>query len=108
MAGIQSAQINYSNNLMKLNWDPQSVKVSAILQAVSRIGYQAQPYTREARYRLLDQQRSQLLKRLGVSAALGMQIMVISVALYSGDWFGIDPDIAAFCSVSACYWYFRF
>jgi len=96
LAGVQSAQINFSNNLMKLNWDPQIVKVSEILQAVSRIGYQAQPYTREARFRLLDQQRGQLLKRLGVSAALGMQIMVISVALYSGDWFGIDTDIASF------------
>jgi Cu2+-exporting ATPase len=96
IAGIQSAQINFSSNLMKVSWDPQSVKVSAILQAVSRIGYQAQPYTREARYRLLDQQRGQLLKRLGISAALGMQVMVISVALYSGDWFGIDTDIASF------------
>jgi len=94
--GIQSAQINFSNNLMKVEWNPQRLKVSDILQAVSRIGYQAQPYTREARYRLLDDQRGQLLKRLGVSAALGMQIMVISVALYAGDWFGIDVEIATF------------
>ena len=74
----------------------RSVKVSDILQAVARIGYRAQPYTREARYQLLDQQRNQLLKRLGVAAALGMQVMVLSVALYSGDWFGIDADIASF------------
>jgi Cu2+-exporting ATPase len=94
--GIHSAQINFSNNLMKVAWDPQRLKVSDILQAVSRIGYQAQPYTRETRYRLLDEQRGQLLKRIGVSAALGMQIMVISVALYAGDWFGIDAEIATF------------
>ena len=94
--GIHSAQINFSNNLMKVAWDPQRLKVSGILQAVSRIGYQAQPYTRETRYRLLDEQRGQLLKRIGVSAALGMQIMVISVALYAGDWFGIDAEIATF------------
>ena len=94
--GIQSAQINFSNNLMKASWNPQRLKVSDILQAVSRIGYQAQPYTREARYRLLDDQRRQLLKRIGVSAALGMQIMVISVALYAGNWFGIDAEIAIF------------
>ena len=96
IAGIQSAQINFSSNQMKLVWDPQRVKVSDIMQAVTRIGYQAQPYTREARYQLLDQQRNQLLKRLGVAAALGMQVMVLSVALYSGDWFGIDEDIASF------------
>ena len=94
--GVQSVQINFSNNLMKLVWDPQQLKVSEILQAVSRVGYQAQPYTREARYRLLDQQRRQLLKRLGITAALAMQIMVISVALYSGDWFGINAEIASF------------
>lgn len=96
IAGIQSAQINFSNNQMKLVWHPQQVKVSDMMRAVARIGYQTQPYTREARYQLLDQQRNQLLKRLGVAAALGMQVMVLSVALYSGDWFGIDENIATF------------
>jgi len=96
MAGVQSSQINFTSNQMRLVWDPQLVKVSEIMQAVTRIGYQAQPYTREARYQLLDQQRNQLLKRLGVAAALGMQVMVLSVALYSGEWFGIDENIATF------------
>ncbi len=66
------------------------------MQAIERIGYRAQPYTREARFKMLDQQRRQLLKQLGVSAALGMQIMVISVGLYTGDWYGMDADIATF------------
>jgi Cu2+-exporting ATPase len=96
IVGIRSAQINFSSNQMKLVWDPQLVKVSDIIQAVARIGYQAQPYTREARFRLLDAQRNQLLKRFGVAAALGMQVMVLSVALYSGEWFGIDENIATF------------
>jgi Cu2+-exporting ATPase len=96
IAGIQSAHINYSSNQMRLVWSPQRVKVSDIMLAVARIGYQAQPYTREARYQLLDAQRNQLLKRLGVAAALGMQVMVLSVALYSGEWFGIDENIATF------------
>ena len=95
-AGIQSAQINFSSNQMKLVWDPAALKVSDIMQSIARIGYQAQPYTREARFQLLDAQRNQLLKRLGVAAALGMQIMVLSVALYSGNWFGIDQNIASF------------
>jgi Cu2+-exporting ATPase len=95
-AGIQSAQINFTSNQMKVVWDPQRIKVSDIMLAVARIGYQAQPYTREARYQLLDAQRNQLLKRLGVAAALGMQVMVLSVALYSGDWFGIDENIDTF------------
>jgi len=95
-AGIVSAQINFTSNQMKVTWDPQRIKVSEIMLAVARIGYQAQPYTREARYQLLDAQRNQLLKRLGVAAALGMQVMVLSVALYSGDWFGIDENIASF------------
>ena len=96
MSGIQSAQINFSTNQMKLLWDPQRLKISTIMQAIERIGYRAQPYTREARFKMLDQQRRQLLKQLGVSAALGMQIMVISVGLYTGDWYGMDADIATF------------
>ena len=96
LPGIKSADINFSTNRLALEWDPRQIRVSEILQEIHKIGYQALPYTREARIELLDRQRSLLLKRLGVAAALGMQVMVISVALYAGDWFGMDPAIAGF------------
>ena len=33
-----------------------------------------------------------MLRRLGVAGALGMQVMMIAIALYAGDWYGIEES----------------
>ena len=96
LPGIQTAEVNYGTHKLHLSWDPERIKPSRILREIHNIGYHARPYSREAHHQALDQQRSSLLKRLGVSAALGMQIMIISVALYTGEWFGIEPGFEEF------------
>ena len=96
LPGIRSAEVNYSTHKLHLNWDPKRIQPSRILKEIRNIGYGARPYSREAHHHALDQHRSSLLKRIGVSAALGMQIMVISVALYAGEWFGIEPGFEDF------------
>ncbi len=96
LPGVESAQVNFSTHRLGIRWNPSRVRVSDLLTAVHQVGYRALPYTREARRSLQENQRRELLKRMGVAAALGMQVMVISVALYAGDWFGIEPALADF------------
>lgn len=96
MDGVHLADVNFSTHRLTVRWDPARVRVSDLLLGVHQVGYTALPYTREARKSLQEGQRRELLKRLGVAAALGMQIMVISVALYAGDWFGIEPGLESF------------
>ena len=45
-----------------------------------------------------EEQRT-ALKRLIVAAAAGMQVMMFAVALYAGDYFGIDENIEKFLRV---------
>ena len=96
LPGVESADVNFSTHRLGVRWDPSLAGVSDLLMAVHQVGYRALPYTREARRSLEENRRRELLKRLGVAAALGMQVMVISVALYAGDWFGIEPALADF------------
>ena len=96
LPGVESVHVNFSTHRLGIRWDPSRTRVSDLLMAVHRVGYRALPYTREARRSLEESQRRELLKRVGVAAALGMQVMVISVALYAGDWFGIEPALADF------------
>ncbi|MGB5705663.1 MAG: heavy metal translocating P-type ATPase [Arenicellales bacterium] len=96
LPGITSAEVNYSTHRLNLSWDPIIIQPSEILREIHNIGYSARPYSREAQQNSLDRQRSTLIKQLGVSAALGMQIMVLSVALYAGDWFGIEAGYEQF------------
>lgn len=96
LPGVESIEVNFSTHRLEVCWDPSRTRVSDLLMAVHRVGYRALPYTREARRSLQEDQRRELLKRLGVAAAFGMQVMVISVALYAGDWFGIETGLADF------------
>lgn len=88
--GVISANINYSNRRALVRWDDSQIKLSDILESISRIGYLAHPYDPEQHQRILEKERKQQIKRLGLSGLLGMQIMIFAVAMYTGEWWGID------------------
>lgn len=88
--GVLSANINYSNHRARVRWDNSRIQLSDILESISRIGYLAHPYDPEQYQRILEKERKQQIKRLGLSGLLGMQIMIFAVAMYTGEWWGID------------------
>ena len=90
--GVISASINYSNHRARVRWDNSKIRLSDILESISRIGYLAHPYDPDQHQRILEKERKQQIKRLGLSGALGMQIMIFAVAMYAGDWWGIDES----------------
>lgn len=90
--GIISANINYSNHRARVRWDNSKIQLSDILESISRIGYLAHPYDPEQHQRILEKERKQQIKRLGLSGVLGMQIMIFAVAMYTGDWWGMEAS----------------
>jgi Cu2+-exporting ATPase len=91
--GVLSANINYSNHRARVRWDNSKIHLSDILESISRIGYLAHPYDPDQHQRILEKERKQQIKRLGLSGALGMQIMIFAVAMYTGNWWGIDETV---------------
>ncbi len=93
LKGVLSVQVNYATHRARIRWDKREIQLSRILQAVSEIGYLAHPYDPQRQQALLDQERKQHLRRIGLAGVLGMQIMMFSLAIYAGDWStGIDPE----------------
>ena len=90
--GVLDANINYSNHRARVRWDNTKIKLSDILESITRIGYLAHPFDPKQHQQIIEKERKQQLKRIGISALLGMQIMIFAVALYTGDWWGIDED----------------
>lgn len=90
--GIISANINYSNHRARVRWDNSKIQLSDILESISRIGYLAHPYDPEQHQRILEKERKQQIKRLGLSGVLGMQVMIFAVAMYTGDWWGMEAS----------------
>jgi Cu2+-exporting ATPase len=90
LPGVTDAQVNFSTNRARVRFDPASTRLSDILAAVKRIGYRAHPYDPAHQEALMDGERKQHLRRLGVAGAFGMQVMMIAVALYAGAWYGME------------------
>lgn len=92
LPGVISVNINYSNHRARVRWDNTKIQLSDILESISRIGYLAHPYDPEQHQLIIERERKQQIKRLGVSGLLGMQIMIFAVAMYSGDWWGMEES----------------
>jgi P-type Cu2+ transporter len=92
LPGVLTVHVNYSTHRARVRWDEAQIHLSEILQAISRIGYLAHPYDPHRQQEILDRERRQQLRRIGVAGVLGMQVMMFSVALYAGSWYGIEPE----------------
>jgi Cu2+-exporting ATPase len=85
LPGVLTVQINYTTHRARVRWDESRIHLSDILRAVSDIGYLAHPYDPGRSQQLLEKERKQQLRYLGVSGVLGMQVMMIAWALYHGN-----------------------
>jgi len=96
LPGVVDVNINYSNHRALVRWDSSKISLSEILESISRIGYLAHPYDPDRQQRIIEKERKQQLRRLGLSGVLGMQVMILAVALYTGEWWGMDEAFRGF------------
>ena len=90
LPGVLDVQINYATHRARIRWDDTRIRLSGILQAIHNIGYTAHPYDPARQQQARERERRTQLRRIGITGVLGMQVMVLSFALYLGDWTGIE------------------
>lgn len=89
--GVVTATVNVSTHRSRITWDSEKIKLSEILFHFEEIGYEARPAGDvEAEQQRQKESRTQLL-RLGVAGLGMMQAGMVAVALYAGEYQGIDP-----------------
>ena len=96
LPGVMEAQVNYSTHRARVIWDDRQLKLSDILKSITEIGYIAHPYDPSQHQQMLEKQRKDYLKRLGLAGALGMQVMMFSIAMYTGSWWGMEQQYRTF------------
>jgi Cu2+-exporting ATPase len=92
LPGVLEVQVNYTTHRARVRWDDDRIHLSRIINAIAAIGYRARPYDPRRQEQVLARMRRDQLRRLGVAGALGMQVMILSVALYGGAWWGIETE----------------
>jgi Cu2+-exporting ATPase len=96
LPGVLAAQVDFTANRARVEWDATRLRLSGILRVITELGYGAQPYEAAAARAALDAERRLQLRRLALAGLFGMQVMMISVALYFGEWSGIEDAYRRF------------
>ena len=84
LPGVEEARVNLTGRRLKVRWDNGRVKLSAILRRLADVGYAAVPFDPEASEGALQRQNRKLLYRMAFAGFAMMNLLWISIALYSG------------------------
>jgi len=84
LPGVMAASVNLSGKRLRVRWDNERVKLSHIIQRLAQIGYAAVPYDPQVAEGQLRRHNRALLYRIAFAGFAMMNMMWISIALYSG------------------------
>jgi len=82
--GVEDARVNLSGRRLRLKWDNRRVPLSELLRRLGQVGYAAAPFDPEVAEGALQQQNRALLYRMGFAGFAMMNLLWVSIALYSG------------------------
>jgi len=83
LSGVLSVEINYATRRARVRWDNSRIPLSAILKAVSDIGYIAHPYDPGRSDDIFRRERNTAIKRLAVAGLGMMQVMMYALPTYT-------------------------
>lgn len=91
--GILVAEVNMAHHRLRLRWNRDEVLLSSVLKRLAQIGYNAIPYNAEVAEGVAVKRQKSLLYRMAFAGFGVMNVMWISIALYSASLSasGIDP-----------------
>ena len=84
LPGVDEARVNLTGRRLKLRWDNRRLQLSPALRRLGEIGYAAVPFDPEAAEGALARHNRALLYRMAFAGFAMMNLMWISIALYTG------------------------
>ncbi len=89
---LERARLNYTTRRLSLTWSGGEADPAAAVERLSRLGYKAYPFTTSREEEIEAAETANLLRRLGVAAFATMNIMLLSVSVWSGNVADIDTE----------------
>ena len=91
--GLLEARVSYAASSCRLRWDRDRTSLARLLSDLERIGYRARPANPRLTELQADRDGRRLLVRTGVSAFLAMNVMLVAIALYAGEFQGMGAGV---------------
>jgi Cu2+-exporting ATPase len=92
LPGIVDARLNFTNRRLAVDWRPDQLEASAVVDALERIGYHAHPFEPQRAESEEARTARALLKALAVAGFAAMNIMLLSVSVWSGNVSDMTPE----------------
>ncbi|MEP6763590.1 MAG: heavy metal translocating P-type ATPase metal-binding domain-containing protein [Gemmatimonadaceae bacterium] len=94
--GVIRAELDVRRSLAVVEWDATTVALSAIARSLDLLGYTPHPFRGVARNELRNKETRAMLVRIGIAGAIAINVMLATLALYSGEVNGMDPSFTRF------------
>jgi len=91
--GLIEANINFTTNKAKIIWDNDEVNLSDIILRIRSIGYNAYAYDSSLADEQATKAKREYFIKMMVAVIASMNIMMLSVAKYTGFFTGITPEV---------------
>lgn len=92
LQGVHAARVFYQHSYLDITWQQDALSFADLIQHIANVGYRAWPFQADIIRERQLQENTTLLKRIGISAILMMQIGMFSIGLYAGDYLGISAQ----------------
>ncbi|MCO5107806.1 MAG: heavy metal translocating P-type ATPase [Burkholderiaceae bacterium] len=89
--GVEAASVNLATGRATLRWDPAATRLSALLDAIGRLGYRALPFDPREREAQIQRTSKAMFRRLFIAGLGMMQVMMYAVPVYVAGPGGIEP-----------------
>ncbi|GLK85247.1 heavy metal translocating P-type ATPase [Ancylobacter defluvii] len=109
LPGIAEARLNYTSHRLAVAWSTTAADPAAVFAALAGIGYKAYPFGADKAEQIERNISRHLLRCLAVAGFAAMNIMLLSVSVWSGNVTDIDPEtrdlfhwLSALIALPAC------
>jgi Cu2+-exporting ATPase len=99
LPGVRSVSVNAATGRARVVWNEGTLKLSQLLGVISSLGYRPQIAAPETGAARVQDERRALLKRLALAGFGMMQVMMFAVAMYAGEFQGMDDQVRAYLRI---------
>lgn len=92
MTGVVEARLNYTNRRLGVAWQADDVSPAAVVEKLRQLGYRAHPFEASRQEQIETAEMRFLIRCLAVSGFAAMNIMLLSVSVWSGNVSDITPE----------------
>ena len=92
LPGVADARLNFTNRRLTIAWQDPRFEPGSAIDALGRMGYRAYPFAARNAEEEDGKQAKFLLRCLAVAGFAAMNIMLLSVSVWSGNVTDITPE----------------